>query len=172
LGAGGLEFNNQTSNSGVRNSLFTDISGAAIQVGNYQDVLETNEDLHMHHIDIVNNEIINVATELHANAGISAGYTRQMTIESNTLKDLTYSGISVGWGWSRENITYAADNVVRKNKVFNYKLQGDFPLSRLGDGGGIYFLGPQMNGLCEENYLKDLGRSGGGGMLYVASERV
>jgi len=168
LGAGGLEFNDGSSHCGVKNSLFVDISGAAIQIGNYQDFAEKDESKHNHHIEVVNNIITDVATELHGNSGISVGYVRSLKVASNTISELSYSGISIGWGWDRvqTNETYAADNIVAKNLIKDYKLSRGYPSATLGDGGGIYFLGPQMNSRCEENWISNLGYSGGGGHIY------
>ena len=166
LGAGGLEFTNGTNSSGVTGSLFTDISGAAVQIGGYQDNEETDSSKWTKKISVTNNIIRNVATELHGNAGISAGYVSQLTVERNTISDLTYSGISIGWGWSRANFTYAGKNVMKRNKIHDYKMQKPIPSAALGDGGGIYFLGPQMDSVCEENWLYNMNEAGGGGAIY------
>ena len=53
----------------------------------------------------------------------------------NDVSDLAYTAITVGWGWSRHPITYAADNFIAYNRAHNYK-------KILNDGGGIYMLGP------------------------------
>jgi len=41
-----------------------------------------------------------------------------------------YSGVSIGWGWSREKETYAANNTVSFNAIHDYKLQ--LPHASLG----------------------------------------
>ncbi len=61
------------------------------------------------------------------------------------MRNLTYGGISVGWGWSRHacgNCTNAANNTIYANDVHGYKRV-------LNDGGGIYMLGPQNGSLIE-----------------------
>jgi len=57
LGAGGLEFMNGTNSSGVTGSLFTDISGAAVQIGGYQDNEETDSSKWTKKISVTNNII-------------------------------------------------------------------------------------------------------------------
>lgn len=67
---------------------------------------------------------------------------------------------------SREiNTYYAANNTaVAYNIIRNYKLQ--LPVCALGDGGGIYALGPQPNSFMTGNWISNMGSGRGGGALY------
>ena len=50
---------------------------------------------------------------------------------SHVLPSSRYSGVSIGWGWSREKDTYAANNTVSFNAIHDYKLQ--LPHASLGE---------------------------------------
>ena len=54
----------------------------------------------------------------------------------------------------------------RFNSIHNFKLQETYPGASLGDGGGIYALGPQQGSVMEQNWLSNMGKGGGGGALY------
>ena len=77
------------------------------------------------------------------------------------LRHLTYGGISVGWGWARhaKKGTYSSDNVVSRCSVHHFK-------TLLGDGGGIYALGPQPRSVMRANWLHTMAAGRGGGAFY------
>jgi hypothetical protein len=84
----------------------------------------------------VNNTIVKkAAAEYSGAAGINVGYTIGTTLTHNDVHDLSYVGISVGWGWGTPDIAGWA--TIAWNKVHNYK-------QLLNDGGGIYMLGSQV----------------------------
>jgi hypothetical protein len=56
-----------------------------------------------------------------------------LTIEHNEVRNLTYSGISVGWSWRKEQTPHS-DGEISYNKVHDVCLTNP-------DGGGIYILG-------------------------------
>ena len=72
----------------------------------------------------------------------SIGYSKGTVIQHNEIFNLTYSGISIGWGWSREVETYAQDNIVAGNKIHDFKLQKSLPWGVSRDGGGYTHLDP------------------------------
>jgi hypothetical protein len=65
-------------------------------------------------------------------------------LDHNEIFDTPYSGISVGWGWSK--LGYSHQNTISHNEVHSY-------MHILGDGGGIYTLGNQ--GTAEEKTVWD-----------------
>ena len=129
LGGVALDFS-RTQDCIVESSYFHDISGAAIQIGQFQDPLGAPADRN----NTVVNTIVNKAgAEYSGAAGINVGYTVGTRLLSNDVSNMSYVPISVGWGWSRHacyNCTNAAANVIQKNRVHDYK-------QTLNDGGGI-----------------------------------
>lgn len=104
---------------------------------------------------ITNNVIARSGNDYIGSAGIHAFYTNGLEISNNLLTDLPYTGISLGWGWQRDNNT-CGNNIIRKNRI-------EHIMQRQYDGGGIYILGDQPDLLIEENVIRDI-RYGAGGI--------
>eukprot|EP01063_Lacrimia_lanifica_P018119 TRINITY_DN25079_c0_g1_i1.p1 TRINITY_DN25079_c0_g1~~TRINITY_DN25079_c0_g1_i1.p1 ORF type:complete len:612 (+),score=179.34 TRINITY_DN25079_c0_g1_i1:54-1889(+) len=164
LGAGALQFDGGAHDNEVVGSTFYDISGTAVQIGRYNTYNETDRSKQERGNSVTHCNISNVATEFHGNNGLSVGYSAYTTLAHNVLTDLTYSGISVGWGWAREPNSYAGFNRVEGNIIRGYKLQKD--VCALGDGGGIYALGTQPGSVMARNWISNMGAGRGGGAFY------
>ena len=74
-------------------------------------------------------------------------------IAHNEIYHTGYSGISMGWTWSRSP-NYSDNNVLEANHIHD-------TLEALADGGGIYTLGIQEGGVIRGNYIHDIGRAEG-----------
>ena len=99
---------------------------------------------------IQNNAISGIGLDYHQSVGIMATYTDSAVIEHNEVSNVSYSGISVGFGWAdRDNA--ARNNIVRYNEVYNV-------LNVMADGGGIYTLSRQPGTLIAENYVHNIAR--------------
>jgi hypothetical protein len=84
--------------------------------------------------------------------GIFTGYVRNIRIEHNTISNLPYTGISVGWGWSPlESIM--ENNSVKFNRIYGI-------MNFLHDGGGIYTLSTQPGLNVSYNVIHDSGNCG------------
>eukprot|EP00940_MAST-03C_sp_MAST-3C-sp2_P000564 g564.t1 len=166
LGAGALTFDRGAHDNTVRGCVFADVSGTAVQIGRYDTFNVTDPDIQELRNRVLDSRIQNVATEFHGNAGVSVGYSYGTQIERNIITNLTYSGISIGWGWSREQDTYAGSNSVNLNRIDGFKLQTEYPGAALGDGGGIYALGPQQGSEMKGNWVSRMGAGRGGGAFY------
>lgn len=96
----------------------------------------------------INNNYITRAAQLHTGScGITAYYTENVIIDHNTITEIPYSGINVGWGWDAVYET-PKNNTVSNNYVSDYMLQ-------CNDGGGIYVLGTNPGTKIFGNYIKD-----------------
>lgn len=70
---------------------------------------------------IHNNLIAQSGREYVGNGALFVGYTTDCVISQNTIHDVPYSAMNVGWGWSREGPEcYARRNTVANNFLFNY----------------------------------------------------
>lgn len=140
----------------VNGNLFNDIGGSAIVAGvfsdeameahlpyNPADVREVTEG-----VTISNNVVHNAATEDWGCLGIAAGFVRNSTIRNNDLSELPYSGISLGWGWTK-NPSLLQNNKVVANKISRYARQ-------LYDVAGIYTLSAQPNTVITGNVVDSL----------------
>jgi hypothetical protein len=74
-------------------------------------------------------------------------------IAHNEIYHTGYSGISMGWTWSR-SANYSDNNMLEANHIHD-------TLEALADGGGIYTLGRQDDSVIRGNYIHDIGRAEG-----------
>ena len=84
--------------------------------------------------------------------GIGAGYPRYVVIENNEVSYTNYSGISVGFGWTKQQ-TAMTNNHINKNNIHH--------IARLlCDSGPVYTLSNQGTGSeIKENYIHDVSQS-------------
>ncbi|HEV8282919.1 MAG TPA: L-rhamnose mutarotase [Chitinophagaceae bacterium] len=156
LASTGLDYNKGSQNNTIKGNLFKDIGGTAILAGVYSD--EATE-IHLPYnpkderevcdqMLISNNLITDVANEDWGCVGIGAGYVRNTTIEHNEISDVSYTGISMGWGWS-PTANAMKNNKIIANKITHYGKQ-------MYDVGGIYTLSAQPNSVIGENYIDSI----------------
>jgi hypothetical protein len=163
LGAVAVDFNTGSQHDTVADSRFSDISAAAIQFGGVApaDMHPTRPGQVTRDNVIVNNTITKAAQEFFDAAAIFVGYTTRTAIIHNTLSNLPYSGIAIGWGWGMTDPgrfpgctgcpfedwkLYTTPTTSQGNKIIDNKIS-DY-LQLLYDGGGIYSLGQQGTSLA------------------------
>ena len=81
---------------------------------------------------------------------IAAGYVNGITIDHNTIHDVSYTGINLGWGWNRDSVCMR-DNHVHANLIYNYA-------QHMYDCAGIYTLGNQPGTVISENVVRDIAK--------------
>ena len=110
----------------------------------YREVCRSQQLTDCHFFDVSNEDWGCVA--------VCAGYVDGIRIEHNTIHDISYTGISLGWGWNRD-LTCMRNNIVRANLIYNYA-------QHMYDCAGIYTLGNQPGTVIEENVVRDIARPG------------
>jgi hypothetical protein len=156
MAATGLDLISGTHHNTVRGNLFEDIGGTGIQIGFFGDNTfeahlpfnPTDERILSHHELIANNLITNVTNEDWGCVGISAGFIYDVTIEHNEVSDINYSGICVGWGWTK-TVTAMRNNKVIANEIHHFA-------KMMYDVGGIYTLSAQPKSLVSGNSIHHL----------------
>ena len=136
--------------------LLKDIGGNGILAGNYGDegreihlpYITTSEADVCEHINISDNLVTDATNEDWGTVGIGLGVLRNSTINSNEVENLSYSGISLGWGWNTTK-SIAENNIVTKNKIHHYGKHNY-------DCAGIYTLGNQANTKVVYNYIDSI----------------
>ena len=83
--------------------------------------------------------------------GIWQGFAAEGKIGWNRIRNLPYTGISMGWRWD-DTPTMAHGNRIVSNHISDVMLL-------LGDGGGIYTLGSQPGSVVEKNLVHAIHRS-------------
>ena len=161
MAANGLDMVSGTNDDLVEGNVFYEIGANGIMLGKFsQDSLTeihipynpTDKDEISTRDTLRYNLITNVTNEHQGAVGIGAGYPRYVVIENNEVSYTNYSGISVGYGWTKSE-TAMTNNKINKNNIHH--------ISRLlCDSGPIYTLSNQGTGSeIKENYLHDYGAS-------------
>ncbi|SFD24571.1 L-rhamnose mutarotase [Spirosoma endophyticum] len=153
MAATGLDYHKGVQDNIIRGNLFSDIGGTGIQAGVFADEATeihlpynpTDERDVCSNLLISNNLITNVTNEDWGSVGIGAGYVRGITIEHNEISNVSYSGISLGWGWTR-TINAMRNNTVVANKIHHFA-------KHLYDAAAIYTLSAQPGSIIAENYI-------------------
>jgi hypothetical protein len=152
----GLDYIRGTNNDNITGCFFEDIGGTAIQAGTFSDEAfethlpfnPTDERELCRNLNIKNNYITNCTNEDWGCVGISAGYVQGINIEHNELSQLSYSGICVGWGWTK-TINAMRNNRIHANLVHHYA-------KHMYDVGGIYTLSAMPGSSITENCVHSI----------------
>lgn len=159
LAATGVDLKKGVKDNMTKNNLFSDIGGTAILAGNYGD---EGREIHFpfdpkderQQCDVIfieNNFITNATNEDWGAVGIGCGFVSRTSIRHNEIENVSYSGISLGWGWTPQQ-NMMKDNRVVANKIHHY---GKWNY----DCSGIYTLSAQPNSAIEENYIDSIYKS-------------
>ena len=95
-------------------------------------------------------EFYDITNEDWGCVAICAGYVSDINIEHNTIHDVSYTGISLGWGWNR-NLVCMKNNKVHRNLIYRYA-------QHMYDCAGIYTLGNQPGTVISENVVRDIAK--------------
>jgi hypothetical protein len=98
-----------------------------------------------------NCEIADCGKIFPSGVGIGIMQANHTTIKSNTIHDLPYTGISVGWTYDFSD-NYTTYNTIDGNYIFEV-------MRTMADGAGIYTLGKQTGTKYTNNYIKNIYKS-------------
>ena len=158
LGGSGLDYVIGCHGGTVTNSTFTDIAMNGYVCGSFSpEGLETHlpySPTDFREVctkqEVSNCHFTNVSNEDWGCVAICAGYVSGINIEHNTIHDVSYTGISLGWGWNRD-LVCMKDNRVHANLIYNYA-------QHMYDCAGIYTLGNQPGTVISENVVRDIAK--------------
>ena len=156
MAATGLDYGKAIHNNIISGNLFKDIGGNGIMAGIFSDeATEVHIPYHpsderevCSNLQISNNLIANVTNEDWGCTGIAAGYVSNTTIEHNEISDVSYTGISVGWGWTKTS-NAMKNNKIIANKIHHYG-------KHMYDVAGIYTLSAQPGTVISDNYIDSI----------------
>lgn len=155
----------------VLGNTFQEIAGSGIVVGGIHPDAHHPSDPRMTVSDITieDNTITRIGRGYRDSAGILSTYVTRAEISHNTLTDLPYDGIDIGWGWGvndpggnqyyrdaglyeyqpvYDTPTTFRDNHVAHNLIYDTK-------NEMHDGGSIYTLSASPGTVIERNYIYD-----------------
>lgn len=156
LASTGLDLVRGTSADTISRCEFRDIGGTALQLGVYSDPgFETHLPYNptdgrevCHDEWIMDNSVRDCTNEDWGCVGISAGYVHDVHIEHNEVSEVSYSGICIGWGWTR-TINCMKNNYITGNYVHHYA-------KHMYDVGGIYTLSAQPGTFITDNRIDSI----------------
>ena len=156
LASTGIDLKKGVKDSEVIGNLFKDIGGNAILAGVYSDeaheihlTYKPKDDREVCESVLIRNNLVTDATnEDWGCVGIGAGYVRNITIEHNEVENISYTGISLGWGWN------AAENVMKNNRIIGNKIHHYGKHNY--DCSAIYTLSAQTGTVISENYIDSI----------------
>ncbi|WP_207535195.1 L-rhamnose mutarotase [Desertivirga arenae] len=152
----GLDYKVGTNNNKIVGNLFKDIGGTAILVGKFSDEAQ---EVHLPYNpaderevcsnELISNNLITDATnEDWGCVGIGTGFVRGIKIHHNDISEVSYSGISMGWGWTKA-INAMRDNSIIANRIVRYG-------KHMYDVAGIYTLSAQPGSVITENCVDSI----------------
>lgn len=152
----GLDYHQFISGGKVSGCIFRDLGGTGILAGSFgPEGHEAHLPYHpsdereiCRNLTIEKNVITDVTNEDWGCVGIGAGFVRDIKILSNEISEVSYTGISLGWGWNRQPCAMA-NNLVKGNLIHHYA-------KHMFDTAGIYTLGAQPGTVIEENVVRDI----------------
>ena len=187
LGAVGLDFDTGSQYNTVYGNVFTDISSAAIQLGGVS-AIDSHPQLAAQFTRgnvIEQNSIEGVGREFVDAAGIYVGFTSDTLIRNNTIADVPWTGIAMGWGWGLLDPgmfpglpgaergqwgVYTTPTQNSGNRILNNRIENF--LGQVWDGGAIYTTGQQGTSmedalLIEGNVAHNKRSAAGGNIFYT-----
>jgi hypothetical protein len=167
-GGSGIWIGRNCSACEISGSHIHDISGNGVNIGEGNDRLTGEASWWKSHPEevargnIISHSLIeNCGVQFYGALGIWCGLVANTVIEHNEIRDLPYSGISVGWLWTPEP-SPCRENTIHGNHIHHI-------LNILSDGGGIYSLGLQPGSQITRNLIHDVqvnaGRAESNGMF-------
>ncbi len=156
LASTGIDYHLYIKGGNINRCSFSDIGGNGILAGSFGP--EAHE-AHLPYdpadrriictgLNITNNRITDVTNEDWGCVGIGAGFVKGIKICHNEISEVSYTGISMGWGWNRQ-VCSMSDNLIQGNLIHHYA-------KHMYDTAGIYTLGAQPHSFIEGNVVRDI----------------
>ncbi len=104
-----------------------------------------------------NNYVHDIGQDWQIAAAVTMGYAKDMTYNHNTITNVPYSGLSLGWGWDLN----AKTGSYMTNYEAAYNFINETSNGELFDGASIYTLGAQnlpkekIQSFIHHNYMKN-----------------
>lgn len=142
LGSNGLQMTDCTRRASITECVFRNIAMNALSIGNPSWVWSEPQNRN-YALLVENNLFTRIGYDYPSAPCIYIGMVDGLKILHNTIRDCAYSGMSVGWGWSR--VYYEAGEAcnVRAAEIAYNRIENFMDVLR--DGGAIYVLGGNCN---------------------------
>lgn len=167
-GGSGIWIRENCFNCEISECHIIDISGNGINIGEGRDRLvngipwwQSKPEQVSNFNKISKSTIEDCGKQFYGAVGIWGGLVSNTIIEHNEIRNLPYTGVSVGWMWNATS-TPCRENTINSNHIHHI-------MKILSDGGGIYCLGLQPQSRITNNIIHDVsvnaGRAESNGMF-------
>ncbi len=140
----------------IQGCLFKDIGSSGFVAGNFGD---EGREIHQPYLPVQSNDVCeqvlvsgnlftDVANEDWGAVGIGFGTLANSFILANEIEHVSYTGISLGWGWN-DHASAAGNNRIENNKVHHFGKHNY-------DCAGIYTLSNQGVSVIAGNYIDSI----------------
>lgn len=149
LGGGGIDFLQGAEDVTIEKNMFRSVGGNGILAGavNYDiTMVSTDERTFNKNLKIENNYFTEIGWQDYDACAVILNYAVDSFIRYNTINNVLYSGISVGWGWRTTDYPFLRNVEISYNRLTNCN-------ALLSDGGPIYTIGCQSNTKIINNYI-------------------
>lgn len=157
LGGSGIWFGTGSVHGEISNCSFSQIAANGILLGDQNPGPDQVSGNHL----VFHNLVEDCGTTYYGSVGVWVGLSGGNRVLHNEIRNLPYTGVSVGWSWSPRP-TVCGDNQISYNHIHHV-------MQLLSDGGGIYTLGNQPGTILSHNEIHDiplnLGRAESNGMF-------
>jgi hypothetical protein len=166
MACGGIDMPMSCHDNAIVGCTFREIAGNGISIGpinptgigsDVGPIFNPEDELLLSLRILVENNLVKKAASAYKGCvGIFAGNVTDVSIAHNEVCSLSYTGMSVGWGWcgAMYDPNAMRDNDIRYNFVHDVMLE-------LIDGAAIYTLSPQTNSTITGNYVRNVPKGTG-----------
>ncbi|MBX7104630.1 MAG: right-handed parallel beta-helix repeat-containing protein [Gemmataceae bacterium] len=147
LGGYGLECADGSQDIEVSRCEFRDLGAGGVKISG--GTADSPQERRTGSVSVSDCDLVRLGRRWHAGIGILLMHADRCTIKHNHIRDLYYSGISVGWVWGY-GPSVANNNRVEKNHIHTIG-QG-----MLSDMGGVYTLGISPGTVVRGNVIHDI----------------
>jgi len=148
LGGAGLQVTH-SQNVSIERCKFRDIGGNGVLIG----ASLKDEGPVTQNVSIENSLIDRCGQTYFGAVGLWVGISADTRAQHNEIRNLPYTGVSVGWCWG-DRATACRGNLIRDNHIHHV-------VQLLSDGGGIYTLGRQPGTRLAGNVIHDIPANAG-----------
>ena len=166
LGGGAVDFVSGAENIKIEKNLFNSVGGNGVLVGPTATAMYTTKvvngqtvidqwnvpyaDRNEYNISIYtdNNYFNDIGWQEYSGTAVIYTYAADSKIRYNTIDNVRYTGISIGWGWDTTATPYdfTKNYEVSHNRISNV-------VNLMSDGGSIYTIGVQEGTKIHNNYI-------------------